>query len=128
MLESCIYVILPHLICACKSTVEEKVVQENVNVDKSLNRQLNDAMTKHATDSSIRTIFIAVGIIIAFALLFYTCKHLGIKCKRSLMNGFENVPERRVVRYARRLSQIGTVRAAINRYEEREREDNVIPK
>ena len=86
MFESCIYVVLPLLICACKSTVEEKVIQENVNVDKSLNRQLNDAMTKHATNSNIRTVFITVGIIIAFALLFYTCKHLGIKCKKSLMN------------------------------------------
>ena len=126
MFESCIYIVLPHLICACKFTVAEKVVQENVNDDKSLNKHIDDIMSKHATDHTIRSICIAVGIILAFAIIFYICKHLGKKCKRNLLVGLQDASERRVVTYARRFSQAGSVRAAINRYEERE--DSVIPK
>ena len=126
MFESCIYAILPHLICACKSTVEEKVVQKNVNDDKSLNRRLNDIMSKHASDHTVRSICIAVGIIFACVIIYFICKHLVKKCKRNLLMGLQDASDRRIVTYARRFSQAGAIRATVN--QERGHEDNIIPK
>ena len=118
MLEVWIYMWIPHMVHACKSTVTEKIIQENANDDKSLNKNLDDIMSKHTTDHTIRSVCIAIGIIVGFVVIYYIYKYVVKKCKRNLIAGLQDTSERRIVSYARRLSQ-----AAINRHE-----DNIIPK